>query len=52
MKKVMFGVGLLLVLASVLLFLFVGEREFWASLGVLAVLGIIMIGASRVRLLR
>ncbi len=52
MKRVMFALGLLMVIASALLLFFVGERAFWGSLGVLAVLGIIMIGASRVRLLR
>jgi membrane protein YdbS with pleckstrin-like domain len=48
----MFIAGLIIVLACAVLLFFVGQRQFWVSLSVLAAIGIIMIAASRVRPLR
>ena len=52
MNRIMFVIGILMVVASAFLFLFVGTKELGSSPIVLGIIGILFIGASKFRILK
>jgi len=52
MNRIMFAVGIIMVIATALLLVILGTRELGSSLIVLSIIGITMIGASRVRIMK
>jgi hypothetical protein len=52
MNRIMFVGGLCIAITSALLFLFVGREELASSLTVLGIIGILLIGASKFRILK
>ena len=52
MNRIMFAAGLIIVLVAAGLLFFVGQKAFWLSLSVLGLIGVVMIAASRVRIMR
>ena len=52
MNRIMFAIGILIVIASALLFVFVGTKELGSSLTVLLIIGILLVAASKFRILK
>ena len=52
MNKIMFVVGIMIMIVSALLFVFVDTEELWSSITVLLIIGIVLVGASKFRILK
>jgi hypothetical protein len=52
MSRIMFIGGLCIAIASALLFVLVGTRELVSSLTVLGIIGILLTGASKFRIMK
>jgi len=51
MNRIMFVLGILIALTSALLFIFAGTKELGSSPIVLGIIGILLIGASKFRIM-
>ncbi len=52
MNRIMFVVGIMIMIASALLFVFIDTRESVGQITVLLIIGIVLAGASEFRLLK
>jgi len=52
MNRIMFVVGIVIVLTSALLFVLVGTKELGSSPIVLGIIGILLIGVSKFRIMK
>jgi hypothetical protein len=52
MNKIMFVVGIMIIIASALLFVFIDTKELGGSITVLLIIGIVLAGASKFRILK
>jgi len=52
MNRIMFVAGILIAITSALLFVFVGTKELVSSLTVLGIIGILLIAASKFRIMK
>ena len=52
MNKIMFVVGIMIMIASALLFVFIDTKELWGSITVLLIIGIGLAAASKFRILK
>ena len=52
MNKIMFVVGIMIMIVSALLFVLIDTKELWSSITVLLIIGIVLVGASKFRILK
>jgi len=52
LNKIMFVAGIMIMIVSALLFVLIDTKELWSSITVLLIIGIVLVGASKFRILK